>query len=66
MKKILAITFLVLLIDQASKIYVKTHFELNESVPVIEGFLIKLLLKIQEWLMAFTSEASSENTSWLS
>jgi hypothetical protein len=65
MKKILANIF-ILLIDQASKIYVKTHFELNDSVPVIEGFLIKLLLKIQEWLMAFISEALSENIFWLS
>ncbi len=45
MKKILAITFLVLLIDQASKIYIKTHFELNESVPVIEGFFNKTFVE---------------------
>lgn len=34
MKKIAIITFLVLLIDQISKIYIKTHFELGESVSV--------------------------------
>lgn len=34
MKKIAFITFLVLLIDQASKIYVKTHFNINESINV--------------------------------
>ena len=38
MKKIALITFLILLIDQASKIYVKTHFELGESVDVFPGF----------------------------
>ena len=35
MKKIAFITFIVLLIDQLSKIYIKTHFNLNESVPVL-------------------------------
>ena len=34
MKKIIAITFLILLIDQFSKIYVKTHFYLGESINV--------------------------------
>lgn len=34
MKKIAIITFLVLLIDQASKIYIKTHFELGESLLI--------------------------------
>lgn len=38
MKKILAITFLILLIDQASKIYIKTHFTLGDSVSVLPGF----------------------------
>lgn len=38
MKKILAITFLVLLIDQASKIYIKTHFNLDDSINVLPGF----------------------------
>ncbi|MGU3376654.1 lipoprotein signal peptidase [Chryseobacterium sp. M5A1_1a] len=38
MKKILAITFLVLLIDQASKIYIKTHFNLDDSISVLPGF----------------------------
>ncbi|PZU83178.1 MAG: lipoprotein signal peptidase [Chryseobacterium sp.] len=34
MKKIIAITFLILLLDQFSKIYVKTHFHLGESIEV--------------------------------
>ncbi|MCY0969830.1 lipoprotein signal peptidase [Chryseobacterium wangxinyae] len=38
MKKILAITFLILFIDQASKIYIKTHFSLGESVSVLPFF----------------------------
>ncbi|ANF50970.1 peptidase A8 [Chryseobacterium glaciei] len=38
MKKITLITFLILLIDQASKIYVKTHFNLDDSVSVLPGF----------------------------
>lgn len=38
MKKIIAITLLVLFIDQASKIYIKTHFHLGESVDVFSWF----------------------------
>lgn len=42
MKKIALVTFLILLIDQASKIYVKTHFELSkfpsDSVEVFSWF----------------------------
>lgn len=38
MKKILAVTFIILLIDQASKIYIKTHFNLDDSVTVLPGF----------------------------
>ncbi|MFY1047925.1 lipoprotein signal peptidase [Chryseobacterium sp. GP-SGM7] len=38
MKKIAIITFLILLIDQASKIYIKTNFNLNDSIPVFPGF----------------------------
>jgi len=38
MKKILAVTFLILFIDQASKIYIKTHFNLGESVSVLPFF----------------------------
>jgi signal peptidase II len=34
MKKIVAITLLILFIDQFSKIYIKTHFYLGESVNV--------------------------------
>ncbi len=35
MKKALVIIFLILVIDQISKIYVKTHFELSESIQVM-------------------------------
>jgi len=38
MKKIVLITFLILFIDQASKIYIKTHFSLGESVSVLPFF----------------------------
>ncbi|MGV8914190.1 MAG: lipoprotein signal peptidase [Kaistella sp.] len=38
MKKIALITFIILLIDQVSKFYVKTHFHLGESLDVIPGF----------------------------
>lgn len=38
MKKIVLITLLILLLDQASKIYIKTHFYLGESVSVFPGF----------------------------
>ena len=34
MKKIAFVTLLVLLIDQFSKIYIKTHFSLNESTTI--------------------------------
>lgn len=38
MKKIFAITLIILLIDQISKIYVKTHFQINDFEPVMPGF----------------------------
>ena len=38
MKKIALVTFIILLIDQISKIYIKTHFHLGESVDVFPGF----------------------------
>lgn len=38
MKKIAFVTLLILLVDQASKIYVKTHFNLNDSISVLPGF----------------------------
>lgn len=43
MKKIALVTFLILLIDQLTKIYVKTNFNLNEGVSVIPGFEIKFV-----------------------
>ncbi len=38
MKKIAFVTILILLIDQISKFYIKTHFHLGESVAVFPGF----------------------------
>ncbi|MCQ4035625.1 lipoprotein signal peptidase [Kaistella montana] len=38
MKKIAFITLIILLIDQISKFYIKTHFQLGESVDVFPGF----------------------------
>ncbi|WP_407484281.1 lipoprotein signal peptidase [Elizabethkingia meningoseptica] len=38
MKKIIAVTLLILIIDQASKLYIKTHFHLGESVDVFSWF----------------------------
>ncbi|WP_136466548.1 lipoprotein signal peptidase [Flagellimonas onchidii] len=40
LQKSLLIIVLILLIDQVSKIYVKTHFELEESVKVFSWFWI--------------------------
>ncbi|MCG2460124.1 lipoprotein signal peptidase [Flavobacteriaceae bacterium F89] len=39
-KKSLALIALILIVDQVSKIYIKTHFELGESVPVFSWFKI--------------------------
>lgn len=41
-KKTIAITtvFLALLVDQVSKIYIKTHFEIQESIHVFDWFRI--------------------------
>ncbi|PRX56689.1 lipoprotein signal peptidase [Flagellimonas meridianipacifica] len=40
LKKSLLIIFLILLVDQISKIYIKTHFILGESVDVFSWFKI--------------------------
>ena len=40
LKKSLGLVFVILLIDQAIKIYVKTHFILGESVTVFDWFKI--------------------------
>ena len=40
LKKSLLIIFLILLVDQISKIYIKTHFVLGESVDVLSWFKI--------------------------
>ena len=40
LKKASLLIFLVLLIDQISKFYIKTHFQLNEDVEVFSWFKI--------------------------
>ena len=40
LKKSIIIIILILLIDQISKIYIKTHFKLGESLMVLEWFRI--------------------------
>lgn len=40
LKKAIAIIIIVLLIDQISKVYIKTHFSLGESVEVFSWFKI--------------------------
>jgi len=43
MKKILFISFAILTLDQAFKIYVKTHFHLGESVDVFSWFKLSFV-----------------------
>ena len=38
MKKIAFISLVILILDQVSKIYIKTHFNLGESIDVFKGF----------------------------
>ncbi|MBS1549796.1 MAG: lipoprotein signal peptidase [Bacteroidetes bacterium] len=38
MKKIAIISLIILVLDQLSKIYIKTHFNLGESIDVFPGF----------------------------
>ena len=40
LKKSVVLIVLILVVDQLSKIYIKTHFELGESVPVFSWFKI--------------------------
>lgn len=40
LKKSIALVFIILLIDQISKVYIKTHFILGESVDVFNWFKI--------------------------
>lgn len=40
MKKITLITLLILIIDQSIKFYIKTHFRIGESFPIISIFKI--------------------------
>jgi len=40
LKKAFIIIFLILLIDQISKIYIKTHFQINDSVQIFSWFKI--------------------------
>ncbi|WP_300674291.1 lipoprotein signal peptidase [Soonwooa sp.] len=43
MKKIALITLLILIIDQASKIYIKTHFRLNGFEEIFPGFQLRFV-----------------------
>ncbi|WP_435623804.1 lipoprotein signal peptidase [Flagellimonas sp.] len=43
LKKSLIIIFLILLVDQISKIYIKTHFILGESIDVFDWFKIHFI-----------------------
>ena len=43
LKKSIILIILIILIDQASKIYIKTHFTLQESEPVFSWFKIYFL-----------------------
>lgn len=40
LKKVSILIIIILLIDQISKFYIKTHFELGESIPVLDWFKI--------------------------
>lgn len=43
LKKAYFLIFLVLLIDQITKIYIKTHFKLDEYIPVFNWFEIRFV-----------------------
>lgn len=45
MKKVAIITLIVLIIDQVSKFYIKTHFELGESVTVIPDWFLLVFVE---------------------
>ncbi|HFX17688.1 MAG TPA: lipoprotein signal peptidase [Flavobacteriales bacterium] len=53
LKKALLIVFLILLIDQLSKIYIKTHFRLGDYITVLDWFKIYF---IENNGMAFGTE----------
>lgn len=43
LKKAYLLVFIILLIDQVSKIYIKTHFFINEEIKVFEWFRIHFI-----------------------
>lgn len=43
LKKAYILIFLVLLVDQTTKIYIKTHFKLEDSIQVFEWFEIRFV-----------------------
>lgn len=45
MKRFISIAFLVVLIDQVSKIYIKTHFQLGESLTVFHDWFDLLFVE---------------------
>jgi signal peptidase II len=61
-KKALLIVFFVLLIDQALKIYIKTHFYLGETYPVTDWFQI---LFVENKGMAFGLEPSGRTGKYI-
>ena len=63
MKKIALITFIILLIDQVSKFYIKTTFHLGESVDVFPGFKLTFV-KIRAWRTDFILAACWVNMLW--
>ena len=42
---------LIIIADQALKIYIKTHYHPNETHPVLGNWFHFILLKMQEWPM---------------
>ena len=62
LKKSLLIVFLILVVDQVSKIYIKLNFPLTlyGELPLFDlGWFKLLLLKIKEWLGEQQSMISS-------
>ncbi|SEM33935.1 signal peptidase II Aspartic peptidase. MEROPS family A08 [Syntrophus gentianae] len=49
---------LVLLLDQVTKLYVVSHFQLHESIPVISGFFNLTYIRNPGAAFGFLSEAS--------
>jgi lipoprotein signal peptidase len=48
LRKAYLLIFIILIVDQVSKIYIKTNFVLGEEVEVLNGSKF-YLLKMKEW-----------------